>query len=271
MKITVLANRDLPASYALNLLVPELLEHGSLRIFLSSHVGSGADVPRPLRELAFFEQTLCNELLFPALGDSAPGELLSFEALGRRIGSELEILDRINSRRGLERLQSTEPDLVLSIRYGGILRPRAIAVPRLGVLNLHSGLLPRYRGVMATFRALLHGETEIGTTLHTIEDAGIDTGAVIGQTRLAVRPDRSYLWHVLSLYPDGCRLMLDAVDRLRQGLPLEPQPQGEEGAYYTFPDDDELRRFAETGRRLYDLDEVRAFAGRYLAPGTPTS
>ena len=91
------------------------------------------------------------------------------------------------------------------------------AVPKHGVLNLHSGRLPDYKGVMATFWALLNDEKEIGTTLHYIDDCGIDTGRVITTTSMTVDRNRSYLWHVLGLYDAGCRSVLSAIQQIRQG------------------------------------------------------
>jgi methionyl-tRNA formyltransferase len=167
MKITLLANRDLASNLALNQLLPRLSQHHQLQVFLSSRVGSGTDLPEPLRMLKFFEQTLFNDILFPSLDRCRSGNgLYSFSQLAQFAASPITVLNQINSEGGLATLAASSPDLVICIRYGGILKDRVIAIPRHGVINLHSGLLPDYRGVMATFRALLHGETEIGTTLH---------------------------------------------------------------------------------------------------------
>ena len=68
----------------------------------------------------------------------------------------------------LQKLRDVRADLLISIRFGMILGTEALGLPPRGVLNLHSGLLPQYRGVLATFRALLNGDAEIGCTLHWI-------------------------------------------------------------------------------------------------------
>ena len=180
MNICLLSNQDLASNFALNLLLPLLAEKHHTRVFLSSKVGGNQALPGELAQLAFFEQGLFNDLLFPALDSGSPtGTLLSFRQLSRYTSQPINILNRINSEESLAVLGESETDLILSIRYGGILREQAIALPRLGVINLHSGLLPDYRGVMATFRAMLNGEQKIGTTLHYISDPGIDTGDII--------------------------------------------------------------------------------------------
>jgi methionyl-tRNA formyltransferase len=101
--------------------------------------------------------------------------------------------NNINSAEGLLILRKMQPDLILSVRYGVILKNEAIRTARLGVLNLHSGLLPNYRGVMTTFWAMLNGETTIGTTLHYINDANIDAGDIVDTTTIKADSSRSYL------------------------------------------------------------------------------
>ena len=270
MNITILTNRDLASCFALNLLIPGLADH-RVTVFLSSRVGS-KPLSAPLQHLKFVEQDLLNSLIAPLLDPSGmvparSGQtLFSFEQLGERIFGGVSNLTAINDALGHERYAESEPDLVLSIRYGVILRDLAISLPTHGVLNLHSGLLPEYRGVMATFWALLNNESEIGTTLHFIEDSSIDTGSIVTTTRFSVQTERSYLWHVLSLYELGCARMLEAVEVLDKGKTLDCSAQHKSGDYFSFPGDSALRRFAEQGWRLYEPDEVltvmRQFVGK---------
>jgi len=266
MNITILANRDLASNIALNRLLPGLVGEHQVRIFLSSRVGGGAVAPPELQQLKFFEQTLFNELLFPALQNSSVNaQLHSFDQLARVTDiSPIQVLNKINNEEGLQTLTAAAPDLVLSIRYGGILRDQAIAIPTHGVFNLHSGLLPDYRGVMATFHAMLNGESEIGTTLHYIRDAGIDTGDIVDSSLTRLKPDHSYLWNVLQLYPAGVDQMLACVEKISSGEAVVHTPQPEGGNYYSFPSTEQLHRFSEMGYRLYDVDETIAIAQQYL-------
>jgi len=265
LKITVLANRDIASNLALNHLLPRLAGHHSLRLFLSEAVGGTQQRPRELQELKFFEQTLFNQLLFPLLDQrGAAGRLCSFAQLGQYTEQAPATLNKINSPEGLATLEAAAPDLVLSIRYGGILREAAIAIPALGVINLHSGLLPHYRGVMATFRALLNGETRIGTTIHYIQDAGIDTGAIIATTTQPVTREHTYLWHVLQLYPDACDRLLECVATLAGGGTLDVTPQGGGGQYYSFPETADLDAFRRAGWSLYDPGEIAALAQQFI-------
>ena len=265
MNITVLANKDIASNFALNRLLPPLTSRHKVSVFLSSRVGGNTQAPIELQQLKFFEQALFNELLFPALAQSGENsQLQGFDALARILKVPIVALNKVNSEQGLATLAASQPELILSIRYGGILREQAIATSRFGVLNLHSGLLPDYRGVMATFYAMLNGEQEIGTTLHSIADAGIDTGDVLGQTHMPLHYDRSYLWNVLQLYPAGVDMMLAAVDKISMGEALTSQPQSSGGNYYSFPTSTQLQQFVEKGHHLYDVQEAVEFAKQYL-------
>ena len=97
---------------------------------------------------------------------------------------------------------------------------------------------------MATYWAMHHREPELGTTLHRIEDASIDTGAVIARSTTATRYDKSYFWNGLNLYRDGCRNIIAAVQKIETGKSFSAEPQSGQGAYFTFPTASELAGFA---------------------------
>lgn len=262
MRILCCVNRDLPSAVALNLLLPALAGH-EVRVGLSERVGRSVptDEPAGRRTLRLAEQTVPNEVVFPlveraALPDDGRRQL-TFGEWERARGVIVAPLPDPNAPEGLAAVRTFAPDLIVTIRYGAILRPPVIAVPRLGVLNLHSGLLPAYRGVLATFRALLAGDDAIGCTLHYIVDAGIDTGDVVDRARIPVHGDWSLLRHVLALYPAGVPLLARAVERLAAGaaLPREAQVAGA-GAYFTYPTAAEWEAFARSGREVATVEDL---------------
>jgi methionyl-tRNA formyltransferase len=168
---------------------------------------------------------------------------------------EARTLSAPNSADGLNTLAHSNPELIVSVRYRRILKDEAIAIPEHGVLNLHSGILPEYRGVMATFWAMLAGEPEIGTTLHRIVDSGIDTGPVIGIQRQAVEYGASYLENVLGLYPDGCAAIAQAIDDIQATGTVTAQEQiTGTGRYYRSPTEADALRFLEQGLTLAPVD-----------------
>lgn len=268
MRILCCLNRDLASNVALNLLLPALASH-EVRVGLTERVGAApAAEHADRRELRIAEQTIPNELFFPlieraALPDNG-ARFLTFAEIDRHRRIPIAPLQNPNSPSGLQQVQAFAPDLIITIRYGAILKSALIAIPQFGVLNLHSGLLPSYRGVLAVFRALSAGDAEIGCTLHYISDPTIDTGAIIDSARLAVVPGKSLLWHILALYPIGVRLIAAALASLSRAAPLAPRPQaGGDGSYYTYPSNEEWDDFRRSGWATVHPSDLHAAFSRY--------
>jgi len=247
MNISILTNRDLASHIALSRLVKELAGH-RLAIFLSEKVGGDQQLPQPLVELAAFEKSLLEDGRpnFDELAASAGCSIQGFDDLG----------NLVNSPEGLARIQASEPELIISLRFGLIIRDTVIAIPRHGVINLHSGLLPDYRGVMATFRAMLNGESEIASTLHYIQDSGVDTGDIISTVAIPLARDKSYLLNVLNLYAGGCDQILQAVAAIEAGQPLTAESQQGPAGYFSFPTEAELAQFFNLGHRLFESADI---------------
>lgn len=265
MRIAFLVNRDIESNLALNLLLPEIHQN-AVGIFLSERVGGRTVPPRMLGQLAFIEQDLFNDLVFPLVEQNphVDGRFAGFGELERRFGIPVQTLVSLKDPTALQRLRDARADLFISIRFGLILGTEALAIPSRGVLNLHSGLLPEYRGVLATFRALLNGDAEIGCTLHWIDSPGIDVGHIVETARTAVVKERSLLWHILSLYRPGARLIMNAIRQLERDEPVTGTAQDPSaGAYYSFPTEDDLIRFTALGWRLFDREDVSELLESY--------
>ncbi len=119
-------------------------------------------------------------------------------------------------------------DAAIVVAYGLILPAGILEAPRLGCLNAHASLLPRWRGAAPIQRALLAGDAETGVTIMQL-DAGLDTGPTLLAQSLSIGPDAT----AQSLH-DGLAalagpLLLRALDGLAAGT-LEPMPQPDEGA-----------------------------------------
>ena len=271
MRIVFLVNQDIESNFALNLLMPEL-HQSTAGIFLSERVGASKTArSRMLGQLAFIEQDLFNELVFPLVDQPYQGEgrFAGFGELRRCFGIQVQTLSTLKDPSALRKLRDMRADLFVSIRFGMILDAETLGIPRQGVLNLHSGLLPQYRGVLATFRALLNGDLEIGCTLHWIDSPGIDIGGIVETARRPVEKEHSLLWHIVSLYRPGARLILDAIQRLERGEPVIGTPQvASAGAYYSFPTEDDLIRFTAQGWRLFDREDIWELLELYGCPST---
>lgn len=86
-------------------------------------------------------------------------------------------------------ISSISPALIVVSSFDQILTKEIVTIPELGVINVHPSLLPTYRGATPTVWALLNGEEETGVTIHFIEDEKIDSGRIILQSKLKIKPD----------------------------------------------------------------------------------
>lgn len=109
------------------------------------------------------------------------------------------------------------------VAYGQILPQSVLDIPRLGCLNIHASLLPRWRGAAPIQRAILAGDTETGVTIMRM-DAGLDTGPMLLRESLPIGEMTAGELHD-ALMPMGARLIVDALARLERGeLPDVVQP-----------------------------------------------
>ena len=270
MKILFLANRDLASNFALNQLLPQISTHHDLHLWLSAKVGNNNKPPAQVKLLKFFEQDLFNTLLSPLMSQAkiqANNTYKSFEQFNCFLTTKIEQVNQINAPAVVNHLKALSPDLIISIRYGCILKAPVITIPKQGVLNLHSGILPKYKGVMATFWALKNNDVEVGTTLHTIEDASIDTGHIIKISKLKAQVTNSYLWHVLELYKQGALDVLSAINTLEKGELLNKQPQKESDTYFTFPNQLDCNAFENKGIKMVDEQAYMRFIQEHYLTG----
>src|ERR1700722_10483091 len=140
MRILCCLNRDLASNLALNLLLPALAPH-TVSVGLTEQVGRTlADEPWQRRELRIAEQAVPNLALFPLIERAALSDTgqryLTFSEIQQLRGIPVAPLGDPNSATGLEWVKAFAPDLILTIRYGAILKAAVIGIPPLGVLNL---------------------------------------------------------------------------------------------------------------------------------------
>jgi methionyl-tRNA formyltransferase len=151
----------------------------------------------------------------------------------------------------VRRVEAHEPDIVASIHYRSRIPGTILSAARLGTINLHPSLLPRYRGTNSVPWVIINGETETGFTFHSMTEE-FDTGRILLQQRMAIDPQDT----AFSLFH---RQIVAAMPRLGEVVRMvasgEPgEPQEGEGSYYprSVPhgglidlawDDDKVERF----------------------------
>lgn len=121
-------------------------------------------------------------------------------------------------------------DIAVVAAYGLILPPSILRAPRLGCLNVHASLLPRWRGAAPIQRALLAGDTVTGITIMQMEE-GLDTGPILVQQAVSTAPGTTAAGLSAELAVLGGRLILEALDGIADGT-LVPRPQPQDGVTY---------------------------------------
>lgn len=127
-------------------------------------------------------------------------------------------------------LQEAAADVMVVAAYGLILPQAVLDLPRLGCLNIHASLLPRWRGAAPIQRALLAGDKETGITIMQM-DAGLDTGPMLLARALPIAADDTAQTLHDKLAALGAELIVQALDGLERGS-LAPRPQPSEGVTY---------------------------------------
>jgi methionyl-tRNA formyltransferase len=130
----------------------------------------------------------------------------------------------------IARFRALDLDAAVVVAYGLLLPPEILAAPRLGCLNLHASLLPRWRGAAPIQRAILAGDRQSGVSV-MLMDQGLDTGPVLARAAIALTPATTGASLHDLLAPLGARLLVETLAQHAAGM-LAPQPQPAEGVTY---------------------------------------
>ncbi len=176
------------------------------------------------------------------------------------LGLRVEQPASLREPAALEGLLADAPDLACVVAYGQILPTRVLRAPRLGCVNLHASLLPRWRGAAPIERALAAGDAETGVCVQRMVEA-LDAGEILAcRRRVLGDADRAEALRA-ELALEGAELLAETVCRLLDG-PVPGTPQDESLATYApkLGKADGVLDFTRTRREL--LNRARAFAQR---------
>ena len=127
-------------------------------------------------------------------------------------------------------LEAIAPDAIVVVAYGRIIPPWMLALPRLGCINLHGSLLPKYRGAAPIQWAIAMGDAYTGNTTMLLEE-GLDTGPILLQQTIEIGPDQTSVDLFPLLARAGAPLVVETLAGLASGS-IHPQPQSHEAATF---------------------------------------
>jgi methionyl-tRNA formyltransferase len=135
--------------------------------------------------------------------------------------------ERARDERFIEELRRLRPDLIAVAAYGRILPQSILDLPRFGCLNVHTSLLPKYRGAAPIQWAILNGDAETGVTIMKI-NAGLDAGDIVSQERTPIHPEDNAQTLHDRLAAMGAALLVKTIPGYVAGS-IQPRPQPAEG------------------------------------------
>lgn len=141
------------------------------------------------------------------------------------LGLVLRQPDRLQGRTEMGFLRELAPDVIVTAAYGRIFRRRLLALPRLGCINLHPSLLPRYRGLSPIPWAILRGDAHTGVTIYRM-DARVDAGPILLQKSTPIEPGETGGLLAVRLAHLGAEALVAALRAMDRGdLPEAPQDE----------------------------------------------
>lgn len=161
----------------------------------------------------------------------------------------IELNESINSEKSLNKLRALQPDLLISIAGNEIFKKDLINLAPKGCLNLHTGLLPKYRGLMPTFWAMKNKEEYIGVSVFFV-DEGIDSGPIIEQEKLGIK-GLSQNEVILLTKKIGMDLIVAAIKKIKEEKFELKENNDDDMSYYGFPTRDDVIWFTKSGNKFF--------------------
>jgi|6_EtaG_2_1085325.scaffolds.fasta_scaffold00735_4 methionyl-tRNA formyltransferase len=189
------------------------------------------------------EQDDFNELFFKSCS----------RELSNKVRNSLLICKSVNGPKAASFLKEKSPDVCISFGTGRI-KPDTIKLGRMGIINVHRGIIEKYRGLDSDMWAIINKDfSEIGTTIHWI-DENLDTGPIISQGKYKIQKHDEIFHIQYHTTLIGSSLVIDALEKIKKEKDLEVYHQKELGKYYTamslFDKHQALKHFNEYRERL---------------------
>jgi methionyl-tRNA formyltransferase len=161
-------------------------------------------------------------------------------------------------------LKALKPDAIIVVGYGRIIPPWMLELPRYGNINVHASLLPKYRGAAPVQWAIAQGETVSGVTTMLLNE-GLDTGNILLQKEMAIRPEDTALTYAPRLAELGADMIVDTLRGLEDKM-IAPVPQDHAKATLApiLKKEDGLIDFSRTATEIYNrLRGFQPWPGAY--------
>ena len=185
-----------------------------------------------------------------------PGTPFSVHSLAESLGIPVTVTDKINRPDILDFAQHWKPDILVSVKCTQRIHAPLLSVARLGAINVHGSLLPKYAGRAPHFWAMVHGEHNVGASVHMMSDA-FDEGAILVQKSTPLPQASSVFSVITSVARLGGEALMEALPLLSTGAAGDAQDVSQR-TYYSSPSKEAYKRLRENGFRLIAPGQIIA-------------
>lgn len=195
--------------------------------------------------LRFLNRKFLSKLYDMRLVSNAP----TLKRYAQSKGVAVRTVENINDDSFVNELKKKNLDLVVSVAASQIFKKGVLGAARFGCINLHSGKLPRYRGMLPCFWQLLNKEPVAGVTVHCM-NSKIDDGDIIMQRDVPINTSESLETLIIKTKRVAAELLVESLYRFCEGDIHYLPNDREKATYFTFPSPEDVRRFRDQGLRL---------------------
>lgn len=161
--------------------------------------------------------------------------------------------ENFKSKEIIEEIKKQKPDLLVVVAYGKILPKEILDIPKYGAINLHSSLLPKYRGAAPINAALINGEKKSGVSIMYIEEA-LDAGDIILQEETEITDEDNFLSLHNRLKNIGATLLVEAIEKIRNGTVIREKQDEEKVSFVKpFKKEDCKIDWSKESREIFNL------------------
>lgn len=155
----------------------------------------------------------------------------------------------VNDSEFIRLVREMDVDIITSVASPEIFGSELLSLPHIACVNIHSGRLPRYRGMLPTFWQMHQGESEVTITVHRMA-VRLDAGDVLGTRSVPLRANDTLDRVIRSTKQEGARLMIEILRDLRGGKTRATPLDMAQAGYFTFPRQADVRAFKRRGHKL---------------------
>ena len=172
-----------------------------------------------------------------------------FDILKRNKINIIKLNGSINSNQSLDILTKLDADLFISIAGNQIFKKKLIDLPHHGTINLHTSLLPKYRGLMPSFWVLKNKEKQTGVTVFFVNE-GIDSGPILVQKKLCLGELSQWRLIEMTKYL-GIEALIESIDLIRSNNFTLIENNNSDATYFSFPSKQDVAVFKKNGGKFF--------------------